>query len=76
MITISTPCCFASYNISTKQLTSSIITIDENTTIISGADAVNVNNDVIFCADRNNLMLRLKEKGIKNNDNSELIDEL
>lgn len=76
MITISTPCCFASYDVSTKKLTSSIISINENTTIISGADAPNVNNDVIFCSDRGSLISKLKAKNVKNQDDSEILEEL
>ena len=76
MITISTPCSFASYDASTKKLTSSIITIEENTTIISGADAVSLNNDVIFCDCRANLVASLKAKGVKESNGGEIIEEI
>jgi hypothetical protein len=75
MITISTPCSFASYDSSTKRLTSSIVTIGENTTIISGADAVAVNNDVMFCDCRENLVTQLKAAGVKESDGTEIIEE-
>jgi len=74
MITISAPCSFASYNVSTKKLTSSIITIGENTTIMSGADAASTNNDVMFYENRATLIAELKAKGITEDDGSEIID--
>lgn len=63
MITISTPCSYASYDAATKKLTSSIITIGEGATIVSGADAPAVNNDVIFCDCRATLVTDLKALG-------------
>lgn len=76
MITISTPCSFAAYDASDKKLTSSIITIGEGATIISGADSPAVNNDLIFCDCRESLVAQLKSKGVKNSDGSEIIEEL
>lgn len=76
MITISTPCSFASYDAKTKKLTSSIITIGENTTIISGADAVSVNNDVMFCESREKLVADLKALSVKESDGTEIFEEV
>ena len=73
MITISTKCAYASYNASTKRLTSSIITIDENTTIVSNADEPALNSDVMFCADRETLITDLTALGVTESDGSALI---
>jgi hypothetical protein len=73
MITISAACSFASYDASTKRLTSSIVTIDDNTTIISNSDEAKVNGDVMFCADRAKLITDLTALGIKESDGTELI---
>ena len=74
MITISTPCCFASYNVNTKRLTSSIIEIGENTTILSNADSPSVNGDVAFYGTRSDLISRLNTLGVKNEDGTDIID--
>lgn len=75
MITISTPCSYASYDAATKKLTSSIITIGEGATIVSGADAPAVNNDVIFCDCRATLVTDLKALGVKNEDGTEIFED-
>lgn len=75
MITISTPCAFASYCAATKRLTSSIIEIGENTTITSGADAPSVNGNVELFDTKTNLIADLKAKGIKNQDGSEITED-
>ena len=74
MITISTPCSFASYDAATKKLTSSIVTIGEGTTIVSGADAVALNNDVLFCDCRESLITQLKALNVTESDGSPLIE--
>ena len=75
MITIKdTACCFASYDAVTKKLTSSIITIDAKTSIISGADDPKVNGNVYFCSCMTDLITALSALGIKESDGSDLID--
>jgi len=76
MITIERSCCFASFDKKTGLLTSSIITVDENTTIISGADAAVVNNDVMFCATRTELVSKLKSFSVKESDGSEIVEDV
>lgn len=73
MITISTQCAYASYNSLTKKLTSSIILIGENTTIVSGADAPAVNGNVSLCDSLVNLVADLQAKGVTNEDGSQII---
>jgi len=73
MLTISTQCAFASYNADTKLLTSSIILIGDNTTIMSGADAVSVNGNVSLCDTLANLVADLNSRGVKNSDGSTIV---
>lgn len=73
MITISTRCAFASYNADTKLLTSSIILIGDNTTIMSGADAVSVNGNVSLCDTLVNLVSDLNARGVRNSDGTTIV---
>ena len=77
MITISTPCSFAAYDTNTKKLTSSIITIGEGTTIICNQDELNTSGrDTAFLSTRIALVAFLKGKGIKNDDGTEITEEI
>ena len=77
MITISTPCVFAAYDNTTKKLTSSIITIGEGTTIVCNQDELNTSGrDVAFVSTRVALVALLKSKGIKNDNGTEITEEI
>jgi len=73
MLTISTQCAFASYDAATKKLTSSIVLIGENTTILSGADAPAVNGNVSLCDTLVNLIADLNSRGVTNSDGSTIV---
>lgn len=73
MLTISTQCAFASYDAATLKLTSSIILIGENTSIMSGADAVSVNGNVSLCDCLANLVADLIARGVTNSDGSVIV---
>ena len=77
MITISTPCSFAAYDSNTKKLASSIITIGEGTTIICNQDELNTSGrDTAFHSTRSALVAFLKGKGIKNDNGTEITEEI
>mgnify|MGYP000857589814 CR=1 FL=1 len=76
MITISTACSYANYDLGTKKLTSAIITIGDGASIVSGADAPVVNGNVMFCSCYSNLVTDLKALGITNSDGTEIMEEI
>lgn len=76
MITISVPCTFAAYNSETKKLESSIITIGKDTTICCNQDELKTPfKNTIFTATKTELITALTIMAVKNDDNSELIDD-
>lgn len=75
MITISASCCFAAYNSETKELESSIITIDEFTTIVCNADEKKTKSDTIFCATRSSLVTQLNAKSVTYSDKTPILDD-
>ena len=77
MITISTPCSFAAYDNNTMKLTSPIVIIGEGTTIICNQDELNTSGrDTAFLSTRADLVTFLKGKGIKNDDGTEITEEI
>lgn len=74
MLTISTKCSFASYDAVTKKLTSAIISIDDKSSIISGADEPKVNGHVQVCSCVTDLVSALSLLEIKEIDGSDIID--
>ena len=76
MITISSACSFAAFDNNNKKLTSALITVGEDTTIICGQDELNTaGRDCAFFATRAALVAHLKGKGIKNSDGTEITEE-
>ena len=77
MITISSACSFAAFDNNSKKLTSSLVTIGEGTTIVCNQDELNTSGrDVAFISTRVALVALLKSKGIKNDDGTEITEEI
>lgn len=77
MITISVPCTFAAYNSKTGKLESSIITIGKDTTICCNQDELKVpDKNTIFMATKTALISELKARLIKNDDETEITEEI
>ena len=77
MITISSACSFAAFDNNSKKLTSSLVTIGEGTTIVCNQDELNTSGrDTAFLSTRAALVTFLKGNGIKNDDETEIMEEI